>query len=136
MSGAASDGQEVIVAPRIAGVYTAIGGFTARSITLNNAPVEFTNANSNHWREMLSGAGIRSAEISGSGVFVNDAGIKMMLAAVIDGTLKDMQFELPGVIRFTGWWSITSCDLQTSHDTADSYNFAASSSGAITREQL
>mgnify|MGYP002780741152 CR=1 FL=1 len=52
------------------GVFTAVGGLRARTISLNARAVDATDADSaGRWRELLSGAGVKSAAVSGQGVF-------------------------------------------------------------------
>ena len=52
------------------GVFVTVAGLRARSLSLNARPIDITNADSaNGWREMLDGAGVKSAAVSGAGVF-------------------------------------------------------------------
>ena len=53
--------------------FTTVGGMRTTNFTLNNQAVDTTNKSSGQWRELLSGAGISSINISGSGVFTDDA---------------------------------------------------------------
>jgi TP901-1 family phage major tail protein len=55
-------------------VFTTVGGLRARQIAFNAEAVDITHAESTgRWRELLAGAGMRRAALSGAGVFKDDA---------------------------------------------------------------
>jgi TP901-1 family phage major tail protein len=57
-----------------AGSFETIAGLRASRITFNAETVDVTHLGSEgRWRELLSGAGVRSAAISGSGIFRDTA---------------------------------------------------------------
>lgn len=71
------------------GNFTGVAGLRSRQIALNARIVDATNADSaGGWRELLAGAGVRTASISGSGVFRD---------AVADETIRAVFFA--GEIR-------------------------------------
>jgi len=52
------------------GVFVAVAGLRARTISLNARTVDATDGDSaGRWRELLAGAGVRSAAVSGQGSF-------------------------------------------------------------------
>jgi len=52
--------------------FASVAGLRAKTITLNARTVDATNADSpGAWRELLSGAGVKSCAVSGSGIFVD-----------------------------------------------------------------
>ena len=54
--------------------FTSIAGLRAKTLSLNARAVEVTHADSpGRWRELLDGAGVRTAAISGAGIFVDSA---------------------------------------------------------------
>jgi TP901-1 family phage major tail protein len=56
------------------GAFVTVAGLRARQIALNAEAVDVTNADSaGRWRELLAGAGVRRASLSGSGVFKDEA---------------------------------------------------------------
>ena len=51
-------------------VFTTVAGLRARTISLNAKTADVTDADSaGRWRELLAGAGMKSASVSGQGVF-------------------------------------------------------------------
>ena len=58
-----------------AGVYTTVAGLRTKSLAINAETVDITHSESaGQWRELLAGAGAKSARVSGSGVF-KDRGV-------------------------------------------------------------
>jgi TP901-1 family phage major tail protein len=50
--------------------FTTVAGLRARTLSLNAKSVDTTDSESTgRWRELLAGAGIKSAAVAGSGVF-------------------------------------------------------------------
>ena len=50
--------------------FATVAGLRARTISLNARTVDVTDGDSaGRWRELLAGAGVRSAAVSGQGVF-------------------------------------------------------------------
>ena len=57
-----------------AGSFTTVAGLRARTLAFNAAPVDITDQESaGRWRELLEGAGIKTARITGSGIFKDAA---------------------------------------------------------------
>jgi len=52
-----------------AGDYVTVAGLRTKTLRLNARPVDVTDTASEGWKELLPGAGMRTAEISGNGVF-------------------------------------------------------------------
>jgi TP901-1 family phage major tail protein len=59
-----------------AGGFTTLAGLRARALVLNAEAVDVTHAESaGRWRELLEGAGVKRAGLSGAGVFRDQANI-------------------------------------------------------------
>ena len=84
------------------GQFETIAGLRATRVSFNAEPVEVTSLDSEGgWRELLAGAGVRSAAISGSGVF-RDAGTDERARQLFfDGLTPDFQIVIPsfGIIE-------------------------------------
>ncbi len=73
---AAQNGKDLLIKVDMtdAGQFETLAGLRASRISFNAERVDVTSLESQGgWRELLSGAGVRSAAISGAGVF-KDAG--------------------------------------------------------------
>lgn len=73
--------------------FTAIGGGRALSISINNTEVDITNKDDAGVRKLLAGAGVTSATINFSGVFVDTAGQDSLLDASVARTIHNFQLE-------------------------------------------
>ena len=81
-----------------AGVFETVAGLRATRITFNAETVDITNLGSaGRWRELLSGAGVRSAAISGSGVFRDDATDERARAIFFAGRDPGVSGDHPGL---------------------------------------
>src|SRR5204862_1249719 len=62
--------------------FTTVAGLRATTLSFNAQTVDVTNADSvDQWRELLAGAGVKSASFSGSGVFKDAASDESLRAA-------------------------------------------------------
>lgn len=134
---AAQSGKAVVVSFKDdAGTpaYQVVAGLRSRSIKLNAESVDVTNADSTGaWRELLSGeVGVRSATISGDGVFTDDAGYEAIRDAYYDGTLRDAKILVTGMGTFEGKFKITSLESSAGYNEAVMWSITLESSGVIT----
>ena len=67
----AQNGRDMLVKIKNeAGDYVTMAGLRSKAFRLNAQIVDITNTDSAQgWKELLPGAGVKSAEISGAGVF-------------------------------------------------------------------
>jgi len=88
--------------------YLTLAGIRASVIELNAKPVDATSADSpDGWRELLGGAGPRSARIEGRGVFKDAASDIRMREVFFSDELADWQLVIPGLGHLTGAFLIT-----------------------------
>ena len=112
--------------------FTAIGGLRTRTMSLNAATVDITHSDSaGGWRELLAGAGVRQASVSGSGVFLNDAAAETVRAAFFTGAAGDWEIVVPGLGRLTGPFQIANLDYAGDHDGEATMALALESAGAL-----
>ncbi|MGB0412249.1 MAG: phage major tail protein, TP901-1 family, partial [Pikeienuella sp.] len=70
----AQKGKDLLIKVDAGGGFETVAGVRATRISLNAASVDVTTADSaGRWRELLAGAGVRSASVSGSGIFKDAA---------------------------------------------------------------
>ena len=72
---AAQSGRDMLVKIKNeSGDYTTLAGLRSKAFRLNAQVVDITHSGSAEgWKELLPGAGVKSAEISGAGVFRDTA---------------------------------------------------------------
>ena len=116
-----------------AGVYTTIAGLRSRTLTLNADTVDITHSESvGQWRELLSGAGAKSARVSGSGVFKDAASDATVRDYMFNGTIRNWQVVVPDFGVIEGPFQITSLDFNGKHDGEVGFDMTIESAGALT----
>ncbi|KEO56533.1 phage major tail protein, TP901-1 family [Thioclava pacifica] len=131
---AAQNGKDLLIKLDLNGdqTFETIAGLRATRITFNAETVDVTSLESEgRWRELLGGAGVRSAQISGSGVF-KDAGTDERARQIFfDGEVPEFQVIIPDFGIVQGPFMITSIDYAGAHDGEASYEIAMASAGAL-----
>ena len=112
--------------------YTTVAGLRTTAISLSADTVNITSKASAGWRELLSGAGIRAASITASGVFTNSAAEARLRANALAGDIDDyrIQFESGGTI--SGRFQVTKLDYAGDYNGERTYSLTLESSGALT----
>jgi TP901-1 family phage major tail protein len=114
------------------GQFTTIGGLRARQIAFNAESVDVTHADSaGRWRELLAGAGVRRASITGAGVFRDEASDALARQIFFDGEIRDWQIVIPDFGRIQGRFQITTLEYRGEHDREVTFEMALESAGAL-----
>ena len=114
-------------------VYLAVGGLRAKSCRMNGAAIDVTDSDSTDlWTELLSGGGVKSMELSGSGVFEDDAAIERVRSLFIVGTIEDWRFTIPSWQQIDCPMHIASLEIDSPHDNAVAFSISLQSSGKPT----
>jgi len=115
-----------------ADAFVAIGGIRSKTFSLGVDGIDITNEDSDEWTTLLDGAGIRSAEISGEGVFVNSQKIQALEDDMIANNLVCLMFlEEKSFRMFDGCFKVTSLEYSGGHDGEGTMSISASSSGKV-----
>lgn len=116
-----------------AGSFSTVAGLRSRSISFNAETVVVTHAESaGEWRELLAGAGVKSARIAGAGIFKDAASDATIRAYVFDGTIREWQVVIPDFGTIEGLFQITSFELSGRHDAEVAFEIALESAGMLT----
>jgi len=79
--------------------------------------VDITNADSsNMWRELLANAGVRSASVSGSGVFKDAASDETVRSIFFSQDLRNWKIVIPDFGEVTGAFAITALQYEGTYD--------------------
>ena len=135
---AAQRGKDLLIKLDMgSGGFETIAGLRATRITFNAETVDVTNLGSaGRWRELLSGAGVRSAAISGSGVFRDAATDERARAIFFAGEIPTFQVIVPDFGVVEGPFQISSIEYSGSHDGEAVYEIALASAGALGFEAI
>jgi len=75
-----------------AGGFTTVAGLRTRRLAFNAETVDVTNAeSSNRWRELLDGAGVKRASLTGRGLFKDASSDALTRQTFFDGTIVAYQ---------------------------------------------
>lgn len=111
--------------------FTTVGGFRSNSFSINNETVDITNKDSSGVRELLSGGGIQSFSLSGSGVFMDDAAFALAEQVTRNKESRNWQVIVPGYGTYQGLYQITSLEFGGEHNGEMTYSLAMESAGII-----
>ena len=131
---AAQNGKDLLIKLDLtgAGAFESIAGLRATRISFNAETVDVTSLESQGgWRELLGGAGVRSAAISGSGVFRDAATDERARQIFFDGEAPDFQVIIPDFGIVQGPFMIASIDYAGSHNGEATYELSLASAGAL-----
>ena len=114
------------------GLFETIVGLRATRISFNAEAVDVTSLESQGgWRELLGGAGVKSASISGSGVF-KDAGTDERARQIFfDGETPNFQVIIPEFGIIAGAFQMTSIEYSGSYNGEATYELSMASAGAL-----
>ncbi|TQS72645.1 phage major tail protein, TP901-1 family [Rhodobacteraceae bacterium] len=114
------------------GQFETIAGLRASRISFNAETVDVTSLESEgRWRELLGGAGVRSAAISGAGVFRDQATDARARQIFFDGEVPDFQVVIPDFGIVQGPFAITAVDYAGTHDGEATFELSMASAGAL-----
>ena len=114
-------------------VFTTVAGIRSASFSLNSSSVDVTTADSTgRWRELLDCSGVRTASISGSGVFTDGATDETVRKHYFDDTTPKCQLVIPDFGTIEADFRITSLDYSGSHDGEADFSISLESAGELT----
>ncbi|MCV2864631.1 phage major tail protein, TP901-1 family [Defluviimonas sp. WL0075] len=115
------------------GQFETIAGLRATRISFNAETVDITSlASQGGWRELLGGAGVRSASVSGSGVFLDNNTDERARQIFFDGTVEAFQVIIPDFGVVEGPFQLTSIEYAGSYNGEATYELSLASAGALT----
>ncbi len=132
---AAQNGKDLLIKLDLTGggQFETIAGLRATRISFNAEAVDVTSLESQGgWRELLAGAGVKTASILGSGVFKDAATDERARQIFFDGEVPDFQVIIPGFGIVQGAFQITSIEYAGSHNGEATYEMSLASASALT----
>ncbi|OYU17904.1 MAG: phage major tail protein, TP901-1 family [Rhodobacteraceae bacterium PARR1] len=114
------------------GQFETVAGLRATRIAFNAETVDVTSLESaGGWRELLSGAGVKSAAISGSGIFRDAATDERARQIFFDGEVPKFQVVIPSFGIVEGPFMITALEYAGSHNGEATYEVTLASAGQL-----
>jgi TP901-1 family phage major tail protein len=130
----AQNGKDLLIKLDMTGTgqYETIAGLRASRISFNAESVDVTSLESQGgWRELLGGAGVKSANISGSGVFRDETTDERARQIFFDAETPGFQVIIPDFGIVEGPFQVTAIEYAGSHNGEATYELSMASAGAL-----
>ena len=118
-------------------VFTTVAGLRARTISLNARSVDATDSDSaGRWRELLAGAGVKQASVSGAGVFRDAASDALIRAAFFAQSADNWQLVVPDFGTLEGPFLVAALEYAGDHAGEATFALNLASAGELSFEAL
>lgn len=125
-------GRDLLLKVEDGAGFATVAGLRARRLSLNAQTVDVTDSESaGRWRELLEGAGVRRAGLTGSGLFRDQASDERLRAAFFAGAILTYQVVIPDFGTVTAPFQVTALDYAGNHDGEVTFEIALESAGAV-----
>lgn len=112
-------------------VYSTVAGMRTTQLSINGDAVVITNKGSGGWRELLSGAGVRSVSVSGAGVFTGSTAETRLRTNALAGVIDDCELSFESGERMQGKFLVSRLDYAGDFNGERSYTLSLESSGPV-----
>ena len=111
--------------------FATVAGLKTTQLSVNGDAVAVTNKDSGGWRELLSGAGIRSVSVAASGIFTGSAAEGKIRGLALGGTIEDYELSFESGQRMRGRFLVTRLEYAGVYNGERNYTVALESSGEV-----
>lgn len=112
-------------------VYRTVAGLRTTQLSITGDTVVITSKESGGWRELLSGAGVRSVSVSAAGIFLGSAAEAQLRANAMTGTIDDYELSFEGGEKLRGRFLVQRLDYAGDFNGERNYTLALESSGPV-----
>lgn len=113
-------------------VFATVAGMRTTQMSVNGNAVDVTSKDSGGWRELLSGAGVRSVSVAASGIFTGSAAETRVKTNALAGLIDDYQLSFESGERMQGRFLVTRLDYAGDYNGERTYTMSLESSGPVT----
>ena len=112
--------------------FTTVAGLRARTISLNAKTVDATDSDSaGRWRELLAGAGVKSASVSGAGIFRDAASDALIREAFFAQEARRWRLVVPDFGTLEGRFLVAALEYAGEHEGEATYALTLASAGGV-----
>ena len=131
---AVQNGKDLLIKVDInnTGSFQTMAGLRATRISLNAETVDVTSLESAGWRELLAGAGVKAASVTGSGVFRDQATDARAQQIFFNGEVPNFQVIVPSFGVIQGLFQITAIEYSGTYNGEATYDMTLGSAGVLT----
>jgi len=111
--------------------FTSVAGLRTKTLSLNARSLDVTHGDSpGQWRELIAG-GVKSASLSGAGIFVDAAADETIRAVFFDQSRRNWRVIVPDFGVIEGPFLVTALEYSGRHDGEAAYSLSLASAGAL-----
>ena len=135
---AAQRGRDILLKVEDApGTFLTVAGLRARTIALNARTVDTTDGDSvGRWRELLAGAGVKSAAVSGQGIFRDAASDALIREVFFDQSARRWRLIVPDFGQLEGLFLVAALEYAGEHEGEASFAISLASAGEVSFEAI
>ena len=111
--------------------FVTVAGLKTTQLSINGDALAITNKGSGGWRELLSGAGVRSVSVAASGIFTGSAAEGQVKSLALAGTLEDYELSFESGDRMRGAFLVTRLEYAGDFNGERNYTLTLESSGPV-----
>jgi TP901-1 family phage major tail protein len=112
-------------------VFATVAGMRTTQMSVNGEAVNVTSKDSGGWRDLLSGAGVRSVSVAASGIFTGSAAEVRVKSNALAGQIDDYELSFESGERLRGRFLVTRLDYSGDYNGERNYALSLESSGAV-----
>ena len=125
-------GRDVLIKIADGEDFVTVAGIRAKTISLKARTVDGTSGESPEaWRELIAGAGVKSASVSGAGVFKDAVSDALIQQAFFIQAAANFQLIIPDFGSLTGLFLVEALDYSGDHDGEAAFAITLASAGAL-----
>ncbi|WP_454745193.1 phage major tail protein, TP901-1 family [Ciceribacter selenitireducens] len=128
----AQKGKDLLLKVEDGAGFVTVAGLRSKRLSFNAQTVDVTDAESvGRWRELLGGAGVQRAALSGAGLFKDQASDTRVRSAFFAGDILAWQVVIPDFGTVSGPFQVTALEYAGAHDGELTFEIALESAGAL-----
>ena len=111
--------------------FRTVAGLRTTQMSINGDTVVVTHKESGGWRDLLSGAGVRSVSVSASGIFLGSAAEASIRANALAGLVDAYELSFEDGEKLRGRFLVQRLDYAGDFNGERNYSVVLESSGAV-----
>lgn len=109
-----------------------LGGLRSKSLSFSSDAIDITSQESQEWKTMLDGSGIRSCSFSGSGVYTKQTAFASLRTAFLNNKLVCLMLQdTKNNELIESCFKISSLEISGDYDAESQYSISGDSSGPV-----
>ena len=112
--------------------FATVAGLKTTQLAVNGDPVAITNKDSGGWRELLTGAGVRSVSVAASGIFTGSAAEARVRGLALAGGIERYELSFESGEKMRGSFLVSRLEYAGDFNGERNYTLALESSGEVT----